>query len=239
MRKLEEIVKDINDAYEAMNRDLTKIPIAGRTGFIMAANQAKQNMPALKKEYEQTLFNKSIVFFPEGTSEEQNKFAELAVKLGKAIIVDAKSMYRGYATLIAPTVGHHKQFTIQQLTKLEMLMQETCLLLNLERANYPVINGDNTVNTHDELVNFISRMVTESNGYNLTVPYLRNLISNRALDTKFNSKVLLVVVLDADENLQNNLETSFTKSFTTTLSDVEEDKQEDFVNKTLRSAFKN
>ena len=236
-RKLDEIVTDIKTNQELVSRDLSPFPTAARAGLIMAANQAKTALKKLKAEYADTLLAKSIGFFVTGTIEQQKAFAELAAKLGKSITVDGDVMYQAYAVFLSPTVGHHKEFTINQLTKLEGLLQETSVTLDLERAKYPEIKGNNMVSDFAALVAYIKELTVASNGYNIAVPYIRNLISNKAIETNFNNKVLTVVTLNTNQLDQANYSKLFTKTVTIDLNKVESI-DEDFVNKTLRDAFK-
>jgi len=236
--KLETIVQSIKSAQEAISRDFSTIPIAARNGFIMAANQAKVQLKSLKREYEEVLLSKSIGFLTTGDAEKQQLFADIASKVGKSIIVDGDGLYKGYATFLSPTIGHHNQFTVNQLSKLEMLMQETAASLDLDRANYPVLQNLNTVNNYKELVAYVESLVTASNGYRLTVPFIRNLISNKAFETGFNSKVLTAVIQNTNPINQIYLSKIFTKSVVVDLNPVEI-VNEDFVNKTIRNAFKN
>lgn len=237
-RKLEDIVAEMKTNQDIVSRDLSPLPTAARGGLIMAANQAKTALKKLKAEYEEVLFSKSIGFFPTGSVEQQQKFADLATKLGKSITVDGDVMYKAFATFLAPTVGHHKEFTINQLTKLETLLQETSSALSLDQANYPEIRGNNTVPDFASLVAYIKQLVVTSNGYKIVTPYLRDLISNKAIATNFNNKVLTVVTLNSNQIDQANLSKLYTKSVLIDLTDVESI-NDDFVNKTLRDAFKN
>jgi hypothetical protein len=236
MRKLEIIVEDIKADLFAINRDVSLIPIAGRNGFIMQANQAKQNIKKLRLEYEETLLSKSIGFFLTGPVDKQQAFADLSIKLGKSVVVDNDLMYRGYATFLTPTIGHHKEFTINQLTKLDGLLQGTSDILGLDRSNYPEVMMPNGVNNYDELTAYVKKVVIKSNGYKITTPFLRNVIATKAFEGNFGNKVLTTVILNTDDRDQNNLNQIFTKSITVDLDQIEI--AEEFVNKTIRDAFK-
>ena len=235
---LEIVVNKIKSAQKSIDLDLSTIPIAGRNAFIMAANQAKVNMKKFKQEYEEVLLSKSIGFLPAGPTEKQDLFAEIASKVGKSIVVDGDGLYKGYATFLTPTLGHHKEFSINQLTKLEGLMQETAESLDLDRAKYPVLQNLNTVNNYTELVTYIRGLVNTSNGWRLTVPYIKNLISTKAFDIEFNSKVLTAVITNTNPIDRSYLGKIFTKSVVVDLNSVEKI-DEDFVNKIIRNAFKN
>lgn len=235
--KLETVIDEIKAAQASITKDLSVIPIASRNAFIMAANQAKQAMKGLKQTYEATLLSKSIVFYPVGTVEQQEKFADLSVRVGKSIVIDGDSMYRGFATFIAPSIGQHQEFTVNQLTKLNLLLQETAEGLGLSRAFFPTLKGLAPVRTFEELVACIKDLVIASNGHQIVAPFIRNLISTKALEAGFNSKVLTVVILNTNQDDRTNLSFNFTKSVVVDLNSVEKI-NEDFVNKIIRNAFK-
>lgn len=233
--ELKEIVKTIKETEKLANTEIETVPPAGRPGIQMAIKQAKVSLPRLFNQYADALFAKSLILYPVGDKDKQVLFAQLANKVGKTITCDGDALYEYLTDRVEPSMGNRRQFTVNQLLAVDHALKGICTDLNLNIPQMPTLKGLPDITDHSGLVQYVKHLVILSNGYDVTIPYLRDLIYKSAYSSDFSNKVLTVVMLNTIGTDQSKLSSLFIKSVVVNLN---QEVTEEFVTKTIKDAFK-
>jgi hypothetical protein len=205
-RTTDKILKDLLTATKTAATQLDSLPWQVRPGFGMAKANALAEIPLLRREYRDQMLQNTIFLFPVGAPEATAKFAEVSSKEGSTVTVDSDEIYGILADRVEGTLGKNREFGVHQFTvmndAIDDFSKESPVPLKVSTL---VLTGIESTNTHEELVNFIKRLITGTNGNALSMHCMGEQIVNQAIEKGFQNKVLVVVTLNADKATQADI----------------------------------
>lgn len=230
---LKTLAKQLRDTTAMANKDLSTMAqdrdqrhlVPGHT---MMKNQAIQALPEVRKAYREALANNVFVFAPQGANSAQ--FAEFAKAEGNAMVVDGGEFYTNLAKRVQETMGPTKTFGITQFLTLQQELKiwarDNDVLLQ------PLNFGNDTITpTLADVTNMVREIVEKSNGQSLIKTYIEDQVVTAAMNQEVDSKVVPVVILNADSHSNYFRGKGLQVDTTTNVT-------EEFVNKTFKQALK-
>jgi hypothetical protein len=238
-RTLENILNDVQNNTRIAATELDAVHPDVRPGFEMAIREANENLARLRDEYRQRVFATSVGFFVTGEPEKVEAFASRARALANVFIVDAAQMYREIAADIEPTLGSSREFSVNQLARLSVSLQNIAKDAGL-RGDLapPPLRGIRTVQDHEAVVDYVHEIISAGVGEAINVVYATNHLLRQALTARFSGNVFAALVLNTTPDSQVALSQPFAVR-TDVVIGPDDEVNEGFVLKVFENGKKN
>lgn len=199
-RNLTDILADIDTATETANQDLSDVPARLQGAWQMAVREAKEAVVALTEEYSKALLANTAGLFAAGEPTKCAQFSKLSASECGTLTVHVDELYVQMAQEVEPTLGARREFGINQLAIVVRQMRDTGNRLKLTGSlAIPRVPETLVVETTEDVVACIKKLVTESNGHGLMVEFTKQAIIDRGLHAKYSDKTTRVVILGTGE----------------------------------------
>lgn len=235
----ETVLNELKQTETTANLDTDGVPFATRQAHQMAKGQAKNALPALRKEYQQKILTNSIAFVVSGPKAQE--FATVAQKVAPAVqVLDASLLYRDLGNKIESIMGPSREFGMHQYLALIQGLREAAAGAGVQLAiQAPQFGGVTICRTREDVMVHVKNLAlqTEGGAAALGTLYLTKQAVNNAVESNFAGNVLVAVVLNALPGQEQELAGVFTHQFP--VETTEDEVTEEYVLKTFETAKRN
>ncbi len=196
MIELKGLVKQIHEADEVLNTDLTEWPRDTLPGMQIRQAQAKQELNGLIRDYRKAFFERVGKVFVSGQNNKQT-FLNL-MKSEVAFFFQADDLYREMANYVKPQAGEGGTFGTAAYIKLV----EVAGAFAQKYGMYPVELIEPThleVADSTDLVSVVKTTIRKAYGDSLNNAHILTALYEKALKNRFVRDVALLVVYDLTE----------------------------------------
>lgn len=204
MSELSTILEQLHSYRKILNTDLDTVSPRTRAGFETSQREAKDNIAAALKEYEEKLFSSSICFYPHGEDPAKvANFIDVAVSEAPTMLqLNARSMYADIALKIWPSMGYRHQFTMDCFSTLVRELRYIGQELGVDEMSAPRYGEPFACSKLEELVDYVAHLVQEAMGHELNKLYLRRRALNYALATEHTGALPVILENASPEEAQ-------------------------------------
>lgn len=237
MTTLEKLDAKMADISTTANKKLEEIPASVQGAWSTAITNAKAELKATRAEYRQVLLHNAVAILVGGDSAKVTEFVTLAKDEG-GIVVDAAALYERLAQGVEPTLGDRRMWGIHQSHMLHKTLQEVMTELNLTELPMPARTPDVVVESHQDLVAHIRKLIVDGVGNELNALYVEEETAKRAFEIRYIGSTAPVLIVNAEAGEATALAKSFGKGEASVTVNSDDEINKDFLVKTLKKIRK-
>lgn len=210
-RSTEAVLNDIEQVQQIANTDLEAVSWQTRGSWEVNVRQAKEQLDALTKEYRERILAGSVAIFVEGDAAKAAQFVEIGEAEANTITLDAGALYKKLAAVVEPALGTSREFTTHALSLLTVTIKNLKSDMGYREPVNARMHDIVHLRDHEELVQYIRTLVREADGDNMNRLFMENELVQKALQIRYMSNTVPVVVLNATSEEGANLVSAFGK----------------------------
>jgi hypothetical protein len=206
MSELSDLVKNIERVKEDADVNLHNADFRTLPSLELKRNQAKRDLVELTTQYKNLISKRMAKIFLTGVKTENvGKFVDL-LKKEKLTVFQAPSVYENIAQTVWPNLSSGNLYSTPAFLRL----CETCRILSDHFVTFPKvppknIGTDTIVKNMAELTVLVKTAVRFAYGDSLTKAYINEQVYKEALNTRFNDRLMCLVIADVTPEERNAL----------------------------------
>lgn len=199
--RLKEMMEKYEDAYKTANEDLSGWPSMTLPGKILSKREAEDTLKQVKDSYKNLIVNSFVKVFVDGPK--VSEFKEYLEK-NNGLVVDGNLFYEEFARNIEPSMdSKDKNFTGTQMVMLINLLQRWMERNAIGSIASPSLDAMEMTEPNvdlEALTNRVRKALEKGNGTELLRRELENRIYQLALEKKYTTTIVPVVIVGLTKN---------------------------------------
>lgn len=226
MNNMETLVEKLNRVQELAKKDPGNLSPAVRGGWILAINEARDQLSELQREYCRLLFDNAYGFFLEGDAKYVDLAAKTLVGTQEGLAVDTQALYKRIAVEAEKLLGKRREWVSDCTAKVQAEFKVIMNELDIRAANVPDAPrfglGKSVVcNTLSDVVAYVKEMIVSTNGHDFNNLYVQKLIRDLGLKVKYKGNTVPIFVLGANDGEIQSFGRLFKQGHSVYVADVE------------------
>lgn len=204
MREIKEIIEDIRETEKLACTKEEAIPYKSRGGMLVAIRTACERLPLVLKELENALIpNKLAALYASGDQVVLNDVAKFVRETG-GVVLDGNALYRQIADRIEQSYSPSRTFSTTQYSIMLQGIREAALMFDYYELPVPKYQETICPDSRCTLAH-IKKCIRNSIGDDLSRRYLTKFLVESVLKLEKVSKVVPILVLDANTTEEKNI----------------------------------
>ena len=236
--RIAKLIEEIDSNTKIANRVVDEYHFSVRAAHQNAIREAKDKLVGLRREYSDLISAGAAAIFLRGDVAAVKEFASHAEGSGNVVPVDAGGFWDRLASLVEPSLGHRREFSVTQLRLVENTLTEIADQVGYQMSGKHLSQTEIPyLGSTAEVREYVRSVVRGSIGDDLFRGYVMDQIVKQAVARQHATPTIIALVTGADERDQEALTTKFargTTSLVTTFSKLEDVDYQELVRDAIK-----
>ncbi len=212
------LVENIVKTQAQLDRNLEFTDPRTRGGHEVAKGAARDRLPLLRAQYTAMLRKGMAAIFLSGHPEGLASFISIAEKEAPLLVVAADALYRRLALEVESSMRTDRSYEPTQCARLQAALMTVCTELGITEMPSPKFKDGAILHKFDDVLAYVRRSVRAVAGDKLNQMYMEKLLTDRAIEIRYQMSVVPVIVTGATKEEVTGLSSFFNNKTVSTIT---------------------